>query len=256
MTAAGGVDAYDRTAGAWAAGPARVYARLAEAMLDHSPVPMPGVAVLDVGAGTAVVADAARRRGARLVLASDAAAGMLRHRTPGIPAVLGDAAHLPFPDRSFDLVAAGFCLSHLADPAAALDEWRRVAGAVVASAFAPGAPHPAKVAVDDAMTGLGFVLPDWYQRVKETSDQIEDPEVLGALVATAAFEDVRVREQAVDVGLDTPEDVVGWRLGMAHLAPWVASLSEKRREHALEAAREAVADLGPVVIDVLLVSGR
>ena len=255
MTAAGGIDAYDRTADAWAAGPARVYARLAEAMLDHSPVAMPDIAVLDVGAGTAVVADAARRRGAGLTLASDAAAGMLRQRSPGIPAVLGDASRLPFPDRSFDLVAAGFCLSHLPDPAAALTEWRRVAGAVVASAFAPGPPHPAKLAVDDAMESLGFVTPDWYQRVKETSATIEHPEALGALVDAAGFRNVLVRQQSVDVGLDNPEDVVGWRLGMAHLAPWVASLPEIPRRQAIEAARDSVADLGPVVIDVLLVSG-
>jgi ubiquinone/menaquinone biosynthesis C-methylase UbiE len=250
------VSAYDHAADAWAAGPARVYALLAEALLDHSPVPLSGADVLDVGAGTAVVSDVAQRSGARRTLASDAAAGMLRKRAPGIPAVLGDAARLPFPDRSFDLVAAGFCLSHLPDPAAALLEWRRVAGAVVASAFAPGPPHPAKVAVDDAMEGLGFVTPDWYQRVKDTSAAIEQPEALSALVAAAGFQDVLVREQAVDVGLHTPEDVVGWRLGMAHLAPWVASLSEQRRERAVYAAREAVTDLGPVVIDVLLVSGR
>jgi ubiquinone/menaquinone biosynthesis C-methylase UbiE len=255
MTTTGGIDAYDRTADAWAAGPARVYARLAEALLDHSPVPIPGLAVLDVGAGTAVVADAARRRGARLALASDAAAGMLRQRAAGIPAVLGDAAHLPFPDGSFDLVAAGFCLSHLTDPAAALREWHRVAGAVVASAFAPGPPHPAKVAVDDAMERLGFVTPEWYQRVKDTSATIEHPDALAALVEASGFESVQVSQRPVDIGLAGTEDVVGWRLGMAHLAPWVASLSEERREHAIEAARNAVTDLGPVVIDVLLVSG-
>ncbi len=250
------VNAYDHAADAWAAGPARVYARLAEALLDHSPVPMAGADVLDVGAGTAVVADAARRREARLTLASDTAAGMLRRRSAGILAVLGDASRLPFPDRSFDLVAAGFCLSHLADPAAALQEWRRVAGAVVASAFAPGPPHPAKVAVDDAMADLGFVTPDWYQRVKDVSAAIEHPDALAALVETAGFGEVRVIERAVDVGLESPEDVVGWRLGMAHLAPWVASLPDERRAHAEEVARNAVAGLGRVEIDVLLVSGR
>ena len=67
MTATGGTDAYDASADAWAAGPASVYGRLAEAMLDESPVPLTGADVLDVGAGTAVVAEAARRRGARRV---------------------------------------------------------------------------------------------------------------------------------------------------------------------------------------------
>ncbi len=250
------VNAYDRAADAWAAGPARVYGQLAEALLDHSPVPIPGAAVLDVGAGTAVVADAARRRGAGLTLASDTAAGMLRHRAAGVPAVLCDAARLPFPDRTFDLVAAGFCLSHLADQTAALSEWRRVAGAVVASAFAPGPPHPAKVAVDDAMADFGFVTPDWYRAVKATSDSLENLEALTGLVEVAGFDGVRVIEQRVDVGLTTPTDVVRWRLGMAQLAPWVASLSKSRRREVIEVAREAVADIGPVEIEVLLVSGR
>jgi len=38
----------------------------------------------------------------------------------------GDAHHLPFPDASFDLVTCQTVLIHLADPAAALAEWRRV----------------------------------------------------------------------------------------------------------------------------------
>jgi hypothetical protein len=100
------------------------------------------------------------------------------------------------------------------------------------------------------------VTPDWYQRVKDVSAEIEHPAALAALVETAGFGEVRVIERAVDVGLESPEDVVGWRLGMAHLAPWVASLPDERRAHAEEVARNAVAGLGRVEIDVLLVSGR
>ena len=256
MSIAGGVSPYHRAADAWAAGPAQVYARLAEAMLDQSPVSLLDASLLDVGAGTAVVADAARRRGAQQTLASDIAEGMLRRRSPGIPAVLGDAARLPFADRSFDLVTAGFCLSHLPEPAAALQEWRRVAGAVLASAFAPGPPHPAKVAVDTAMEDLGFVTPEWYQRLQVASAAIEHPQALVELVSAAGYDDVRVCERSVDVGLATAEDVVGWRLGMAHLAPWVASLPERGRRRAFEVARRAVAGHGPVEVDLLLVSGR
>jgi ubiquinone/menaquinone biosynthesis C-methylase UbiE len=248
--------AYDGAAEAWAAGPARVYARLGEAMLDESPVPLAGAAVLDVGAGTAVVAEAARRRGARRVVASDVAVRMLGLRAPGIPAVLGDAGRLPFADRSFDLVAAGFCLSHLDDPGAALQEWRRVAGAVVVSAFAPGPPHPAKVAVDDAMERLGFVAPGWYSRMKEASVAIEDTAGLESLLRESGFPAVRVGERTVDAGLASPDDVVRWRFGMAHLATWVDGLSERQRQEATEAARGAVADLGPVSIGVLVAAGR
>jgi ubiquinone/menaquinone biosynthesis C-methylase UbiE len=248
--------AYDGAAEAWAAGPAQVYARLGEAMLDDSPVPLANAAVLDVGAGTAVVAEAARRRGARRVVASDIAARMLGLRAAGIPAVLGDAGRLPFADRCFDLVAAGFCLSHLVAPGAALQEWRRVAGAVVVSAFAPGPPHPAKVAVDDAMERFGFVPPAWYSRMKEASAAIEDTAGLESLLRAAGFPAVRVGERSVGAGLDSPDDVVRWRFGMAHLAPWVAGLPEQRRQEATAAARDAVAELGPVSIDILVGAGR
>lgn len=247
--------AYDGAAEAWVDGPASVYARLGEAMLDHSPVPLAGSAVLDVGAGTAVVAVAALRRNARRVVASDVSREMLSRREPGIPAVLADASRLPFADRSFDLVAAGFCLSHLDDPGAALAEWRRVADTVVASAFAPGPPHAAKVAVDAAMEPLGFVAPEWYARMKETSDRIESRAALDALLGAAGFASVRVSELSVDTGLDSPDDVVRWRFGMAHLAPWVAGLSERRRQEASDAARSAVDGLGPVTIDVLVAAG-
>jgi SAM-dependent methyltransferase len=181
---------------------------------------------------------------------------MLRRRSPTIPAVVGDAVRLPFADRSFDLVAAGFCLSHLDDPAAALEEWRRVAGAVVASAFAPGPPHPAKVAVDAAMERLGFVPPRWYAQMKETSESIEDPVVLETFLRQAGFASVRVSERTVDTDLDSPDDVVRWRFGMAHLAPWVAGLSDSQRQEATEAARLAVTDLGQVTIGVLAAAGR
>ncbi len=63
-------------------------------------------------------------------------------------------------------------------------------------------------------------------------------------------------ERTVDTGLGSADDVVRWRFGMAHLAPWVAGLSPRRRQEATEAARLAVADLGPVAIDILVAAGR
>lgn len=256
MTATGGADAYDAAATAWAAGPARMYARLAETTLDACPVSLTGAVVLDVGAGTAVVAAAALRRGARWAVASDIAPGMLRLRAAAIPAVLADAARLPFVDGAFTLVTAGFCLSHLPAPDAALREWRRVAGALVASTFAPGPPHPAKAAVDTAMARLGFAAPEWYQQVKHLSPTVEDPDSLAAMTRAAGFDTVRVTHSPVDVGMGTPAEIARWRLGMAHLAPWVSSLPESRRRTAIAAAREAVAGLGPVTIDVQVVSAR
>jgi hypothetical protein len=131
-----------------------------------------------------------------------------------------------------------------------------VAGAVVVSAFAPGPPHPAKVAVDDAMERFGFVPPAWYSRMKEASAAIEDTAGLESLLRAAGFPAVRVGERSVGAGLDSPDDVVRWRFGMAHLAPWVAGLPEQRRQEATAAARDAVAELGPVSIDILVGAGR
>jgi hypothetical protein len=53
---------------------------------------------------------------------------------------------------------------------------------------------------------------------------------------------VDAREQTVDVGVDTAEAIVAYRLAMAHLAPFVASLDHAGRE-ALRAA--ALAAVGP-----------
>jgi hypothetical protein len=45
----------------------------------------------------------------------------------------------------------------------------------------------------------------------------------------------------VDTGIATPEEIVASRVGMAHLAPFVASLTTIRRAQLLTAAVAAVA---------------
>lgn len=248
-------DAYDRAADAWRRGPERVYGRFAEAMLARSPVDPRGARVLDVGAGTAVAGRAALARGAASVVATDLALGMLRQRGPGMPAVSADAARLPFPDASFDLATAGFCLGHLPDPGAALAEVRRVCGAVVASAFAPGPSHPAKAAIDEVMVQEGFRVPAWYLRLKEeTEPAVEDPDALRRLARSAGFGQVDLAVVDVDTGLDSPAAVVEWRWGMAHLADFVATLPDDARARARARAEEAVASMLPVVVPVLVLS--
>lgn len=248
-------DAYDRAGLAWRRGPERVYGRFAEAMLARSAVEPRGARVLDVGAGTAVAGRAALARGASSVVATDLALGMLRHRGPGILAVAADAAQLPFGDASFDLATAGFCLGHLPDPGAALAELRRVSGAVVATAFAPGPGHPTKAAVDAVMADEGFQVPAWYLRLKEeTEPAVEDPDALGRLARTAGFEQVDVAVVDVDTGLRSPGEVVDWRWGMAHLADFVATMPADVRVRARARAEQAVAPMLPVVVPVLVLS--
>jgi ubiquinone/menaquinone biosynthesis C-methylase UbiE len=246
---------YDAAARAWAGGPAAVYARLAAAMLEHSPVPLTGVTVLDVGAGTAVACEAAMDAGARRAVATDVAEQMLRRRTPSISAVVADAARLPFGNGSFDLVMGGFCLGHLSDPGAALTEWHRVGEAMVATAFSPGPAHPAKTAVDEAAARFGFVSPPWYERLKnELEPRVEHPELLTSLARRAGYRQIEVTQMTVDTGLRAPAEIVTWRWGMAHLAPFVDGLSKARRDEARREAEDAVAGLGPVLVDIQVLS--
>ena len=249
------MSAYDAGADAWADNAAPVYGRFAAAMLEHSPVPLPGAAVLDVGAGTAVASDAALALGARRAVATDIAEQMLRRRHPPTLAAVADAARMPFGDDTFDLVVGSFCLGHLPDPGAALIEWRRVGSATLASAFAPGPSHPAKAAVDAAMERFGFVPPPWYERLKnETEPVVEDTATFEALAAAAGHRNVSITQLTVDTGLRTPAEIVAWRLSMAQLAPFVANLPPAKREEARQAAEEAVAGLGPVLVDIQVLS--
>ena len=86
--------------------------------------------VLDVGAGTGHLTAAFRRRG-HPVTALDATDAMLRRNEAGAR-VRADAARLPFPDRSFDLVVEANLLHHVADPVGVLREMARVTRGAVA----------------------------------------------------------------------------------------------------------------------------
>jgi len=246
---------YDAAADAWRAGPERIYRRLAEAMADHAPVEVGDARVLDAGAGTGVAGDALRRRGARSVVAVDLAPGMLAG-TPAL-ATVGDLTRLPFRDGSFDLAAAAFSLNHFADPTGALSELRRVAGALVATVFAPGWDHPAKEAVDAVMGRYGFTPPDWYVEFKAGGgDGDPGPAEMEARATAAGYPSVRARVVEVDTGLGTATDLAAWRLGMAHLAPYVATLTPEQRARARRDVEEAVAGMPPLVVPMVVLSAR
>jgi ubiquinone/menaquinone biosynthesis C-methylase UbiE len=243
---------YDAAADGWADGPGQMYTLLARALVASAPVPLAGRRVLDLGAGTGVAARAALAAGARQVVAADLAVGMLRRGGTALHPVAADAAALPFRDRSFDLVLAAFCLNHLGRLAAGLGEARRVGGAIAASTFAPGWTHPAKNAVDEALRPFGYREPTWYvSLIREAGSQAGDPEVLTEQAAAAGFTHVRVRTTAVPTGLATPAELASWRLGMAHLAPFMRSPG---RAAAAAAAERAAAGTGPLVVSMVVLT--
>src|SRR3712207_2996567 len=98
----------------------------------------PGQTVLDVAAGTAVSTVELSAGGVRAI-ACDFSQGMLRAGAARpVPKVAGDAMALPLADESVDGVVISFGLRNVADPGAALAEFRRVTrpgGALVVCEF-------------------------------------------------------------------------------------------------------------------------
>lgn len=85
--------------------------------------------VLDVACGTGDLSIEIFEAKQARVVGIDFCRPMLevaRTKTRAIPFVEGDALHLPFADRSFDLVTIGFGLRNLADRERGLQELRRV----------------------------------------------------------------------------------------------------------------------------------
>jgi len=247
--------AYDAAAAGWAGGPEQMYAPLARALVASAPVPLAGRQVLDLGSGTGVAGRAALAAGARRVVAADPAVGMLRRAGSDLHAVATDAAALPFRDGSFDLVVAAFSLSHLASLAAGLGEARRVGRSLAASAFAPGWSHPAKAAVDEALRAAGYRPPAWYVRFKRDLEPAAgDPALLAGQAGAAGFRGVRLRTTTAATGLATPAQLASWRLGMAHVAPFVSSLGEADRAALRRAAERAVAGTGPLVVSMTILT--
>jgi SAM-dependent methyltransferase len=242
--------AYKGAGDAWAAGPGPAYERLAALAVAALPRPLAGALVLDLGAGTGAASRCVARAGGRPV-ALDPAPGMLRraladHRDASphrLPAAGGDAGRLPFRARSLDGAVAAFCLSHLRRPDVALREVCRVLrpdGACVAATFRREPPHPAKERVDRVAAAFGFRPPAWHERAKAFELATSEPEALARCAAAAGLRDVRVEVVRADTGVDTAAALVRWRLGMAHLAPFVAALPPAVRARLAAAAEAAV----------------
>jgi SAM-dependent methyltransferase len=244
--------AYQRAADRWAAGAARVYAALAESAAAATR-DLEGRRVVDIGAGTGVLGQALLRRGAVEVVAVDLAAEMLAHADVRVSAEVGDATALPFADSSFDLAATAFCLSHLPAPVAGLREARRVAPALLSVSFDDSWTHPAKAAVDQVLEDAGYHPPGWYAAVKRVAPVDNRPALL-RLAREAGYADAEVTRLEVDTGLRSPAELADWRLGMAQVADFVDTLAPAARHGVREQVEEALRDMPPLVVPLLVLT--
>lgn len=217
-------EAYTAAAPGWARGPERIYTRMAQLLVGWSPVPLAGRVVLDVGAGTGSAGRAAQAAGGH-VLAVDLVATMLR--AAGTPGMVADARRLPLRTGAVGAVVAAFSLNHIDQPTTGFREARRVTergGTVLASSYGTEIRHPVRDAVDSALAAAGYQAPGWYVDMKAgPMAALSTPEGMRSAAQMAGLD-----PEVVEVVIAFPElgagDLVAWRLGMAHTAPFVSGL--------------------------------
>ena len=160
----------------------------------------PGQTVLDVAAGTAVSTVELAADGVTAI-ACDFSLGMLRAGAARpVPKVAGDAMALPLADESVDGVVISFGLRNVADPDAALREFRRVTrpgGTLVVCEFSSPTWPPFRTLYSEyLMRALPRIArtvssnPDAYVYLAESIRAWPDQPVLAARLQEAGWADV------------------------------------------------------------------
>ena len=148
---------------------------------------------------------------------------------------------LPFGSSTFDVVVAAFSLNHVADPVRSMRDVRRVlrrGGRFAASVYAVDDDHPVKRAVETAAADLGWRRPQWLDEVAGTAmPTLATVDRAEAALAAAGLDGEASAMQVPIVGL-TPGEMVDWRLGMAQMAPFVATLDDIHRAALRDRAHE------------------
>jgi ubiquinone/menaquinone biosynthesis C-methylase UbiE len=238
---------YTSSARAWANGPARVYARVADVVvgrLGH----LRSARALDLGCGTGAATWALMRAGAD-VTAIDIAPGMLAVDAGVRPScVVGDAAALPFSAGCFDVVVAAFSINHLPRPADGFREARRVTrpgGCAIVTAYAADDGHPVKHAVTTALRELGWTTPPWMDALRR--DAMPLLSTVASALAELACADLRGRVEHVRIEIpeSTRPELIEWRLGMPDVAPFIGGLSADDRVRLRWRAGELLGDDPP-----------
>lgn len=202
--------------------------------------------LLDVGTGTGSVAVAAARAGWQ-VDAFDAERSMIefamqRTDAAGIRFITAKLPELPYPDGSFDAVAANFAINHVDHPRAGVAELRRVLapGGRLAATVWPWGTAPSATAVlwreIQAETGA---YPPPGNRLPEASDFDRSEDGLTGLLEEAGFSEVRARRVEFEWRIDADELWSGVEAGIALIgyAYRAADAATRRRMRAAYDAR-------------------
>lgn len=145
--------------------------------------PVPGMTIVDVGAGTGAFAAAFSEWFGVNVIAVEPSDAMREWipRTATVQARAGDAAALPLPDDSADAAWVSNVLQHVPDLRAAAHEIRRV--------LRPGAPVLIRAGMSAASYD-GIQLMRWFPETARTVDTFPSHDDVCAAFADAGFERV------------------------------------------------------------------
>jgi hypothetical protein len=139
-----------------------------------------------------------------------------------------------------------------------MDRVVKARGLVIAAVFGAAAANASKDVVDKVAAEYGFVAPAWYETLKTRTEPLTNtPERLRACAQAAGLASASVEDVTIDSGLDSPQAMVEYRLGMAHVAPFVSSLTAAKREALMCDATAEVARRGQAIRPrVLILSSR
>jgi ubiquinone/menaquinone biosynthesis C-methylase UbiE len=219
-----------------------MFAPFAERLVEDAHV-SPGARVLDVACGTGAVTRAAARRAGRSGSVTGAdfgeptlAIARSRAAEPGaapIEWVQADAAALPFPDGTFEIVLCQQGLQFFADRHAALAEAARVlapGGTVAVATWKELERAPFGAVADALERHLG---PDAGAMMRSPF-ALADGEELAGLLEAAGFREVEVREQTIECTWASHAEFAPRAIAAGPIAPLF--------DVAPEPARRAVAD--------------
>lgn len=169
----------------------------------------PGMNVLDIGCGAGAASLPAARAvtpGGWVTGVDSAASMVLRARQAARDAGITnvgfdceDAASLPYTHSSYDAVIASMVVSHLPEPAAALDGWRKLLRKDGLQAFSwVGADDPAWRPAFDAVDSFLPSEQQWSRYMKRWTVTEAQAMLPAGITASTAIEPVTTRYESMD----------------------------------------------------------